>query len=41
MKELERERMLRIDAEQRLRDMTIEKDTTKTRLHSLSDEFKR
>ena len=41
MKELERERMLRADAEQRLRDMTIEGDTCKSRLQALQDEFKK
>ncbi|KAL5005740.1 hypothetical protein ScPMuIL_016898 [Solemya velum] len=39
MKELERERMLRVDAEQRLRDMTVESDTCKERLQSLQQEF--
>ena len=40
MKELERERMLRMDAEQRLREMTIESDTTKSRLQALQTDFK-
>ena len=41
MRELDRERMLRDDAEQRLKDMTLESDTTKQRLVTLQNEFKK
>ncbi|XP_064598006.1 uncharacterized protein LOC135464511 [Liolophura sinensis] len=39
--ELEREKMLRVDSEQRLRDMTIENDSCKGRLRALQEEFKK
>ncbi len=39
MRELERERMLRINAEQRLHDVTLEGDTCKSRLQVLQEEF--
>ena len=41
MKELERERMLRIDAERRLQDMTLDSDHCKSRLQALQREFKK
>ena len=41
MKELERERMLRIDAEQRLKDVTLEGDAYKSRLLALQEDFKK
>ena len=36
VKELERERMLRVDTEQRLHDMRVESDSCRARLHALS-----
>ncbi|XP_067685563.1 serine-rich adhesin for platelets-like isoform X2 [Haliotis asinina] len=41
MKELERERMLRVDAEQRLLEMRVESDSCRSRLHALQEEFKK
>ena len=41
MRELERERMLRMDAEQRLHEMAGENDSSKSRLHSLQEEFRK
>ena len=40
-RELERERMLRVDAEHKLRDMTIESENTKGRLMALQHEFRK
>ena len=40
-KELEHEKMLRVNAEQRLHEMTRETDGCRSRLHSLQDEFKK
>ena len=39
--ELERERMLRVDTEQRLADMRLESDTCRARLSALQDEFRK
>ncbi|XP_071101119.1 serine-rich adhesin for platelets-like isoform X3 [Haliotis cracherodii] len=41
MKELERERMLRVDAEQRLLEMRVESDSCRSRLQALQEEFKK
>nr|KAG5714787.1 hypothetical protein BaRGS_000275 [Batillaria attramentaria] len=41
MKELERERMLRVDTEQRLHDMRVESDSCRARLHALQEEFRK
>ena len=41
MRDLERERMLRIDAEQRLQEMTDESDQCKIRLRALTQDFKK
>lgn len=41
VKELERERMLRVDTEQRLHDMRVESDSCRARLHALQDEFRK
>ena len=40
MKELERERTLRIDAEQRLCEMTREKEHANERLQTITEEYK-
>ncbi|XP_050418591.2 uncharacterized protein LOC126831974 isoform X2 [Patella vulgata] len=41
MKEVERERMLRLEAEQRLRDTRLESDACRARLKALQEEFTR
>ncbi|XP_064647246.1 uncharacterized protein LOC135500027 isoform X2 [Lineus longissimus] len=41
MQDLEKERLLRAETEQRLAEMTAESETTKTRLQGLQDEFRR
>ncbi|XP_025082021.1 uncharacterized protein LOC112556836 isoform X3 [Pomacea canaliculata] len=41
MKELERERMLRVDTEQRLHEMRVESDSCRARLQALQDEFRK
>ena len=40
-KELEHERMLRVDAEHRLHEITQESDSCRSRLHALQEEFKK
>ncbi|KAL8593244.1 hypothetical protein ACOMHN_009898 [Nucella lapillus] len=41
MKEVERERMLRVDTEQRLQEMREESDSCRARLHALQEEFRK
>lgn len=41
LKEVEQERMLRHEAEKRLKDMTSESENCQTRLQSLQGEFKK
>lgn len=41
MDELDRERMLRVDAEHRLRDVTSENDSYRGRLQTLKEELRR
>ena len=41
MKELDRERMLRVDTEQRLHEMREESDSCRARLHALQEEFRK
>jgi hypothetical protein len=41
MQDLEKERLLRAETELRLAEMTVESETTKTRLQGLQDEFRR
>ncbi|XP_041373996.1 serine-rich adhesin for platelets-like [Gigantopelta aegis] len=41
MRELDRERMLRVDAEHRLHDMRVESDSCRSRLQALQDEFRK
>jgi hypothetical protein len=41
LKEVEQERMLRHEAEKRLKDMTTESESCQTRLQSLQGEFKK
>lgn len=40
-KDLENERMLRMDAERKMHDMAMESDQCKVRLEALQEDFKR
>ncbi|GFO02923.1 nck-associated protein 5 [Plakobranchus ocellatus] len=41
LRELDRERMMRVGTQQRLQDVQVESDSCRARLHALQDEFRK